>query len=80
MSEHIRSKDQIFYLPLEKRPPTEGCRKFLIEYAKISDDDLDEHLKDVRDLAWEYVNVLLLNCSSTNACNDTARLQFLFMI
>lgn len=52
MSFDIRSKDQIFYLPLEKRPSTQGCRELLHEYSKIPSEKVDEHISKVWDLAW----------------------------
>lgn len=53
-SQDIRSKDQIFYLPLEKRPPSKGCRELLENYSKIPARDVDSHLASVRDLAWQH--------------------------
>jgi len=52
MSSNIRSKDQIFYLPLRKRPPTEGFREFICKYSQIATDELNAHLETVREAAW----------------------------
>lgn len=53
-SADIRSKDQIFYLPLEQRPPTAGCKQLLESYSQIPAQDLDAHISSVRDLAWHH--------------------------
>lgn len=53
MSLDIRSKDQVFYIPLERRPPTQGCRELLHKYSKIPSDKVNEHISKVRDLAWD---------------------------
>lgn len=46
-------KDQVFYLPLERRPPTQGSRELLHEYSRIPSDKVYAHISKVRDLAWD---------------------------
>lgn len=53
-SSDIRSKDQIFYLSLERRSPTAGFKELLENYSRIPAKMVDEHLRSVRDLAWNH--------------------------
>lgn len=63
MSVDIRSKDQIFNLPLKQRPPTKACRELLHEYSKITSDKVDEYSLLPATELGTFTHILRLNTS-----------------
>jgi hypothetical protein len=47
MSRDPKSKDLVFYLQLEERPPTAGCMELLEKYSKIPKDEISDHVAAV---------------------------------
>jgi len=47
MSSDIKSKDQVFYLPISERLPTQAFRDLLINYSHIPKFAINKHLEEV---------------------------------